>query len=233
MRNLKNLKTVAMVELCRRQRYKIGAGLRKHLIPKIVGGMLGVALIGGGTSYAVQQHSLVLEQQQQLHTLQSDFDELHNRHYQTVEELDTLQNKNQQLQDEKEELEQTRDALEEEKADLERQLQAKREAQRQSVVLASAPTGSCTDWISQAGVSDVNNAYWLIMHESGCNPRATNTSSGAYGIPQALPGAKMASAGSDWQTNPITQIRWMDGYVKSRYGGWAQAVAFWQANHWY
>ena len=46
------------------------------------------------------------------------------------------------------------------------------------------------------------------MHESGWNPLAANPSSGAYGIPQALPGDKMASAGSDWQTNPATQIEW-------------------------
>jgi len=54
--------------------------------------------------------------------------------------------------------------------------------------------------------------------ESGWNPQASNPSSGAYGIPQALPGSKMASAGADWQTNPATQIRWGLGYIKSMYG---------------
>jgi Transglycosylase SLT domain len=54
--------------------------------------------------------------------------------------------------------------------------------------------------------------------ESSWNPQASNPYSGAYGIPQALPGSKMASAGADWQTNPATQIRWGLGYIKSMYG---------------
>ena len=58
----------------------------------------------------------------------------------------------------------------------------------------------------------------LWDHESGWNHRATNSGSGAYGIPQAYPGSKMASAGADWRTNPATQIKWGLGYVKGRYG---------------
>jgi len=58
----------------------------------------------------------------------------------------------------------------------------------------------------------------LWNRESGWNPSATNPTSGAYGIPQALPGSKMASAGADWQTNPATQIRWGLGYIKQIYG---------------
>ncbi len=61
--------------------------------------------------------------------------------------------------------------------------------------------------------------------ESGWNPQASNPSSGAYGIPQALPGSKMASAGADWQTNPATQIRWGLGYIKSMYGSPCSAWA--------
>lgn len=57
--------------------------------------------------------------------------------------------------------------------------------------------------------------------------------SGAYGIPQALPGSKMASAGADWQTNPATQIKWGLGYIKSVYGTPCNAWAFWQANGYY
>jgi hypothetical protein len=60
--------------------------------------------------------------------------------------------------------------------------------------------------------------------ESGWNYRATNASSGAYGIPQALPASKMASAGSDWRTNAATQIKWGLGYIKSRYGSPAQRL---------
>nr|BFF08719.1 hypothetical protein GCM10025699_00220 [Microbacterium flavescens] len=58
----------------------------------------------------------------------------------------------------------------------------------------------------------------LWNKESGWNYRAYNSSSGAFGIPQALPGGKMASAGADWQTNPRTQIAWGLGYISGRYG---------------
>ncbi|MEU4243167.1 lytic transglycosylase domain-containing protein [Actinoplanes sp. NPDC026619] len=57
----------------------------------------------------------------------------------------------------------------------------------------------------------------LFKKESGWNYRAENRSSGAYGIPQALPGKKMASAGADWKTNPATQIKWGLGYIEGRY----------------
>jgi hypothetical protein len=58
----------------------------------------------------------------------------------------------------------------------------------------------------------------LWNKESGWRVNAENTSSGAYGIPQALPGKKMGSAGSDWATNPATQITWGLGYISGRYG---------------
>jgi hypothetical protein len=73
----------------------------------------------------------------------------------------------------------------------------------------------------------------LFDKESGWNYKATNRSSGAYGIPQALPGSKMASAGSDWKTNPATQIKWGLGYIKGRYdtpcGAWSHS----QSTGWY
>ncbi|WP_208034016.1 transglycosylase SLT domain-containing protein [Streptomyces cyanogenus] len=73
----------------------------------------------------------------------------------------------------------------------------------------------------------------IVDHESSWNYRAVNASSGAYGLFQALPGSKMASAGADWQTNPATQIKWGLNYMNSRYGSPCQAWSFWQANHWY
>jgi hypothetical protein len=69
--------------------------------------------------------------------------------------------------------------------------------------------------------------------ESGWNVSATNTSSGAYGIPQALPGSKMASAGADWQTDAATQIRWGLGYIRSVYGSPCGAWSHEQAYGWY
>ncbi|MFF9085182.1 transglycosylase SLT domain-containing protein [Streptomyces sp. NPDC014991] len=73
----------------------------------------------------------------------------------------------------------------------------------------------------------------IVEHESGWNPSATNSSSGAYGLVQALPASKMSSAGADWKTNPATQIKWGLDYMNSRYGSPAQAWNFWQANGWY
>ncbi len=75
------------------------------------------------------------------------------------------------------------------------------------------------------------DALWT--RESGWNHLAQNPSSGAYGIPQALPGSKMASVAGDWETNPATQIRWGLGYIKDRYGSPQAAWEFSQANGWY
>ncbi|BBC36822.1 uncharacterized protein SGFS_081160 [Streptomyces graminofaciens] len=73
----------------------------------------------------------------------------------------------------------------------------------------------------------------IVDHESDWNINATNASSGAYGLVQALPGSKMASAGSDWKTNAATQIKWGVDYMKDRYGSPCGAWNFWQANNWY
>ncbi|MFM9372075.1 transglycosylase SLT domain-containing protein [Streptomyces sp. Da 82-17] len=73
----------------------------------------------------------------------------------------------------------------------------------------------------------------IVDHESSWNYRASNPSSGAYGLVQALPGSKMASAGADWQTNPATQIKWGLNYMNDRYGSPCGAWDFWQANNWY
>jgi hypothetical protein len=83
-------------------------------------------------------------------------------------------------------------------------------------------------WASQAQCL-VN----LWTHESSWNVYATNPSSGAYGIPQALPGIKLASAGSDWVTNPATQIRWGLDYIAGRYGNPCNAWAHEIQVNWY
>jgi hypothetical protein len=74
--------------------------------------------------------------------------------------------------------------------------------------------------------------YPLWAHESGWSVTAANPD-GAYGIPQALPGSKMASAGPDWQTNAATQIRWGLEYIKGLYGSPCGAWAHEQATGWY
>lgn len=99
---------------------------------------------------------------------------------------------------------------------------------------SAAPTGSHKHWLQQAGIPE---SWWpatneIISAESGWNPKARNAS-GAYGLPQALPASKMASAGSDWRSNPITQLKWYKGYIKGRYGSIGKAIAFRHAHNWY
>ncbi|WP_204122022.1 phage tail tape measure protein [Levilactobacillus sp. 244-2] len=99
---------------------------------------------------------------------------------------------------------------------------------------SAAPTGSHKHWLKQAGIPE---SWWsatneIISAESGWNPKAHNAS-GAYGLPQSLPASKMASAGSDWRTNPITQLKWYKSYINSRYGGISKALAFRHAHGWY
>lgn len=81
--------------------------------------------------------------------------------------------------------------------------------------------------------SEINGWAYTINRESSWRVNAKNPSSGAYGLPQALPGNKMASHGADWQTNPYTQLRWMYDYMIGRYGSIQGAVNFWNKNHWY
>ena len=74
---------------------------------------------------------------------------------------------------------------------------------------------------------------WLWQRESGWNRYAYNPYSGAYGIPQALPGSKMASAGPNWRSNASTQIRWGLRYIRARYGSPHRAWNHSQATGWY
>jgi hypothetical protein len=88
------------------------------------------------------------------------------------------------------------------------------------------------DWTTGKIWSD-----WVALWngESGWSEKALNPSSGATGIPQALPGNKMASEGADWKTNPATQIRWGIKYIASTYGNPSNAYAKWLSRnpHWY
>ncbi|MDQ2815440.1 MAG: hypothetical protein M3Z75_27235 [Actinomycetota bacterium] len=83
---------------------------------------------------------------------------------------------------------------------------------------------------NQASQFSCLNNIWT--RESGWDTAAGN-SRGAYGIPQSDPGSKMASAGSDWLTDPQTQIRWGEDYIQSAYGSPCQAWAYWRSHHSY
>lgn len=99
-----------------------------------------------------------------------------------------------------------------------------------------SPQAIAQQMLNERGMSDQWGCFEAIIgQESGWDPYATNPYSGAYGIPQSLPGSKMASAGSDWQTNPATQISWAIGYMNDRYGSpcGAYDFKFTQGNGWY
>ena len=89
--------------------------------------------------------------------------------------------------------------------------------------------------VAARGWGDSEFACLLTLwdRESGWRVDASNASSGAYGIPQALPGSKMASVGADWQTNPATQITWGLNYIAGRYGTPCGALGHSQASGWY
>jgi hypothetical protein len=88
-------------------------------------------------------------------------------------------------------------------------------------------------WLkAQVGATQYACIYQLWDRESKWNPYSANKS-GAYGIPQAYPGSKMAAFGSNWRYSPLTQVKWGLWYVNSRYGSGCQAWAFWQSHGWY
>lgn len=163
-----------------------------------------------------------------------------------------------QLEKEKQELQSQLQARKEQKEKLARVAELSKQASAKAVptstptqtqVPAQVPAKSVTaqapvrpvssnkqDLMAQAGISQSDWSYVdsIISRESGWRHTIWNsTGSGAYGLCQALPGAKMASAGADWQTNPVTQLRWCHGYAIGRYKSWAAAHSFWNANHWW
>lgn len=136
-------------------------------------------------------------------------------------------------------IEQELKQLQIERDELQRQLQARLDAKRSDIAqrtqnaitgtaVASA-SGSCADWIANAGITDIANANELIRRESNCNPYAINKSSGACGVAQELPCGKSGCSLGDG----ACQVKWMNNYVAVRYGSWANAVAFHNANNWY
>jgi len=117
---------------------------------------------------------------------------------------------------------------------------------------APAVSGTQEQWMAEAGIAESDWGYvkqligkenhlWCPTRWNGqknCPDVVTESNpikgaSSAYGICQALPGRKMASAGADWQTNIVTQLRWCAMYSQARYGGWANSWAEWQRKSWW
>jgi len=103
------------------------------------------------------------------------------------------------------------------------------------VVIQADWAAQCRIWLTQVGVIgiDQDNAIVLIDRESDCSPVVRNPRSSAGGIPQALPWTKMGCPLEQTNEAALCQIRWMDSYVKSRYGSWAQAVSHSNSKGWY
>ena len=106
----------------------------------------------------------------------------------------------------------------------------------------SLPAGSHEDWMAAAGISSGDYGYvnYIVSHEDfswepckvqGGAVDCTYSGNMGYGLVQATPGSKMVSAGSDWRTNPITQLRWATGYAIGRYGSWQVAYEHWVSHH--
>jgi hypothetical protein len=94
--------------------------------------------------------------------------------------------------------------------------------------------GSHADWMRAAGISESDFGYvdYIVSHESGWVYTKSNyAGSGAYGLGQAYPAGKMAAFGSDYLTNPVTQLKWANAYAVGKYGSWANAYAHWLSNH--
>lgn len=168
-----------------------------------------------------------------------------------------LEDKN-SSQEELEKAKQEAEALHKKTQELEAQLQAKLEAKNKiaqastdtinavtATHTASASSGGCGQWLAEAGITNQVAVDLINRENRGCDPCVYNDGSAtgardcnyegsrAYGIPQSLPGNKMASHGADWKTNPVTQLRWMQDYVYGRYGTWEAAQVFHNANGWY
>lgn len=189
-------------------------------------------IIASGVQAALNNYQQVKQIQQDTIRLQKEKDHVHS-------ELEKLQQKNTQDQQQIEQQKKTEE-------DLKKQIQelsaAKAEKARLAALSVSAQAyaetpkaravavnGTCTDWIAAAGITDVANALELIGRESGCNPNAMNSSSGACGVAQELPCGKSGCSLGDG----ACQVRWMNSYVTGRYGSWSAAVAWHNAHNWY
>ncbi|HEX6521746.1 MAG TPA: hypothetical protein VF070_17340 [Streptosporangiaceae bacterium] len=117
------------------------------------------------------------------------------------------------------------------------QQQSQQSAQQQTTkpAVTSSPEQIAQAMLSRFGwASDQMSCLLpLWQRESGWEVAAYNAGSGAYGIPQALPGSKMGSAGADWQTNAATHIKWGLGYIKEIYGSPCAAWAHEETDGWY
>ena len=210
--------------------------------------LIAMSFVGLGANYIIQERDNLKLKNIEIKSLTTDVDEL-NLKYDNLNNKLKDANKDKQLnQKQIDELSEEKKRLEAEKLRLEAELQAKAEAKTklaqasQKVVngatgtaTASAASGGKEQWLIAAGIpqSDWQFVDCVINGCQGVSPeggwggteRWNTTGSGAYGLCQALPASKMASAGADYMTNPVTQLKWCHQYAQG-YGGWAAAWNF-------
>lgn len=203
--------------------------MQQRIIRILIASVLAISTLAGVRSIA-HYHNKVEVQRLELKSSQLKAKTLELEYDKALKQLDNKNASDQQLKDAQDKLNQ----LEQDKQKLEQQLQAKANAKTGAVAYAApAVSGDKYDWMNQAGIAQSDQVYvdYIVSHESGWRVDAYNPS-GAYGLCQSLPGSKMASAGGDWQTNPVTQLRWCDSYAQGR-GGWYASYLFWQAHSWW
>lgn len=175
----------------------------------------------------------------QLKSTASDLKELELKYDHLNIELDKADKTN---KEQIKKLEEEKNKLEQERQRLESELIAKRnakdkanQASQRALALggdtAYAAGGTKEQWMAAAGIPQHEWGYVdsIVSRESGWNPNAVNPSSGACGLGQQLPCGKWPGAWND----PVAALKAQHQYVTERYGGYAQAVAFWNANHYY
>jgi hypothetical protein len=188
---------------------------------------IGLIAVISNTDTSVKTLQLNLEtKQQRLDILEAEKESINQQLDEAkgdVKKLKELEKKNQELEK----------AVEDAQARKAEKLRIAQE-QAQNAVLAEAVqpqavSGDCSSWMTAAGISHPL-ARDLIQRESGCNHQAVNPSSGACGIPQALPCSKLPQG---INTSPVDQLIWMQNYIMGRYGSWEAAIAHHDANNWY
>ena len=205
--------------------------------------ILFVAFVGLGVS-DLRNHQVELNKKEiklqdtniELNKLKLEKQRLNDEFEKATQEKDVNEERVKQLEQEKLELERRYKELEISKAaEKERQVAASR-LQNTSGSVAGASTrhnitGTKEDWLRASGIPE--NQWWavdsIVSRESSWRPDAINPSSGACGLAQALPCSNLPCSLSD----PVCHLKWQYSYVTARYGGYAQAVAFWNINHWY
>lgn len=202
--------------------------MRKHIITVLLClGLIGFITLAV-TNIKRTNTKLKFEQievkssQAKLLELNIKYDQLLQQKTNTDAEKQEQLKKIQDLENERKRLEgELQSKLDRESADRQRLAVA---AQKASGTAIASASGGCAEWMAQAGIPQTASTNKLILKESGCNPRAVNPTSGACGIPQAWPCSKLPNGVN---TDPVTQLRWMDNYVKTRYGSWDNALATW------